>query len=750
MTIPVSGAEDITKNQSSRKRIGLVCLAGLLAGWPAGAATNWYVATNGTGGAGTNWSTAFTNIQSAINTAAANDTIHLAGHTFGISVQITNVHVSSLTMIGGYAADTNAAELPGTNNPVLWPTTIRRTSGSIRLMLVSNVSDVVLDRLTFYGGCYDSGGSSVGGGLYLYRCTNLSILSCLFLSNAVSHGPGAPVNYGGGIYAVNVTSGLISNSVLMNNYAYGETTMYGGGLYLSGGSWTLRDAVIFGCSGTPSCYGSGAWLGGNGAFKLQNVLVAFNYAGAGVYVSGAATTAAFSNCTFYGNSASYGLALAGGTNTIRNSILFGNLSGDLSGSPGTLENNLIGDGTSNGVSGNFAADPLFEYPLCYLATNSPCIGRGNTDALSAGVTSRTSFTNGFTYADPTNLVNLGYHYPEGLVFDLDLYVSPAGTNTNDGLSWDTPVRTITKALVLAAKRTRIHIAAGTYTTGESFPLTIANNRTVQLLGTNAAATVINAAGSSQRVLYMYDTMGANRCEGLTLQGGNYYSAYGGGLYALRALMTFRNCVVATNIAYRAEDAGTTDMYGGGIYAWSSGILLEGTIISNNNVRGTRYNYGYGGGVCANYGRMLIKDCVFSRNYAAADRSSGAHDTSYGNGGALHIQSSAMVEIRNSLVVTNWCKYGAGISIASGKLILENVTVARQPAGYLYAVYLAGGGPRPSATRSFIIRRPARSMARPRSWPTVVSATGQAAASTATSALTRCSSIPPAAITTCKA
>ena len=70
----------------------------------------WYVATNGNGSAGTSWTTAYTNLQQALDAANGGDTIYIAGHTFNsnTTVQLISQLVwtnKGLTILGGYAAD---------------------------------------------------------------------------------------------------------------------------------------------------------------------------------------------------------------------------------------------------------------------------------------------------------------------------------------------------------------------------------------------------------------------------------------------------------------------------------------------------------------------------------------------------------------------------------------------------------------------------------------------------------------------
>jgi hypothetical protein len=104
-------------------------LVPLTAAGPAGASL-WYVATNGSApNDGTKWSTAYTNVQAALDAAVAGATICLAGQTFPLTTQLTWSGKTNVAIRGAYSA-TNDADLPGPCDPRRWPTAIVRASGA--------------------------------------------------------------------------------------------------------------------------------------------------------------------------------------------------------------------------------------------------------------------------------------------------------------------------------------------------------------------------------------------------------------------------------------------------------------------------------------------------------------------------------------------------------------------------------------------------------------------------------------------
>ncbi|MFW5739547.1 MAG: choice-of-anchor D domain-containing protein, partial [Myxococcota bacterium] len=60
----------------------------------------------------------------------------------------------------------------------------------------------------------------------------------------------------------------------------------------------------------------------------------------------------------------------------------------------------------------------------------------------------------------------------------DIFVSTSGVNTNDGRSWATAVKTITRGLELAQTNWTVHVEGGSYGNGESYPLALPAGVTV--------------------------------------------------------------------------------------------------------------------------------------------------------------------------------------------------------------------------------------------------------------------------------
>ncbi len=86
----------------------------------------------------------------------------------------------------------------------------------------------------------------------------------------------------------------------------------------------------------------------------------------------------------------------------------------------------------------------------------------------------------------------------GMASGMDLYVDPVnGDDSNDGFSWETAVKTITRA----SSASHIHLAEGTFSeaSGEVFPILL-THRDFLLSGQGYEKTIIDAGGSAEVII----------------------------------------------------------------------------------------------------------------------------------------------------------------------------------------------------------------------------------------------------------
>lgn len=661
----------------------------------------WYVATNAShtfdGGS---WTTAFTNVQDALDTAFPGDTIYLAGHNFSVTNQLEwFAGKDDISLLGGY----EGAGSPGSFDPEQWPTVITRNPAyNTRLLFVDGAANVVIARLALTGGNPVQPTDISGGGAMVVRnADNFTMRDCRLRENFIE-GQHNSDCYGGALYILNST-GTISNTVFTANTVLGRAGVgYGGGLNVSGGAMHLRDLVFLGnrsrgyWAGEAGRRGYGGGLsfrGGN--HTVRNTLLFLNQArrhmvltatdGAGIHVANNATVS-IENATVYGHS-SEGLYIVSGTVSIKNSI-FARNNPDIGGpvTPAALSHSFIGDGTGGGTVNILTGDPGFNEEWFYLASDSHCRNAGDGLVSAAGLAGYTVSTDG-TPESTDATVSMGYHYPPGAALApfTEYYVSETG---NDGAAGDAdnPFRTIAHSLSTPGERVRIHLLSGTHDSAVEFPLRIEDRGTVQIIGADPATTFIDGVNVNHtRLFEIRNAYGNNRISGVTLRngGGSVPTmddlTAGGAIFLGRARLTIEDCVLEQNLANVGATAGGIGIQtlgGGALGAKQAALDIRRATFRENE---TRQRSG-GGAILTHSTVGVIENCVFQNNVIDSLTGPGGHNRS-AMGGALHLARSC-IDIRDTLLTGNKAissqggeSAGGGLFHGDGRISLRNVVFA---------------------------------------------------------------------------
>jgi hypothetical protein len=346
----------------------------------------------------TNWATAATDIQHAVDVADPSDEIVVTngvyasgGRAVGTDVLLNRVALNKpltlcsvngpeVTIIQGY-------QVPGTTNG----------DGAIRCVYLDNGAS--LSGFTLTNGAtravYDSHPfrESSGGGL---RCeaTNAVVSNCVIIGNSAHTGGGGGV-YGATLNNCTLTgnsalfgggadSGTLNNCVLTGNSADAG----GGAMNCSLNNCTLTgnsadwwgggayECTLYACtlrSNSTSEYGAGAIY-----CSLINCTLSSNYSG---HFGGGAYNSTLNNCTLTGNSATGDYGLGGGAYgcTLNNCTLTGNYAGNWGLGNGAvtecrLVNCIVYFNTGNGFPGPNFGNGTFEH-CC--TTPLPTDGVGN-------------------------------------------------------------------------------------------------------------------------------------------------------------------------------------------------------------------------------------------------------------------------------------------------------------------------------------------------------------------------------------
>lgn len=269
----------------------------------------------------TNWLTAATNIQDAIDAAAAGDFIIVSNGLYNYGGRAVYGIATNRVVVD------KAVTVHSVNGPsatTIAGTTVAGTDYQVRCVYLTNGATLSGFTLT-NGACRHSGdltNEQSGGGAWCEP--GGVIINCIVIRNA---GSGKSGSKGGGIYG-----GTVINSTILTNFAY-----FGGG---------VASANVFNCliaSNTVYLSGSAGGSGAYGSRLSRCFLTANNGDGNG----GGANGCTLDNCVLSNNSCWYD---GGGAynSTLTNCVLFGNSSGNGGGAfMATLFNCLIISNTAS-------------------------------------------------------------------------------------------------------------------------------------------------------------------------------------------------------------------------------------------------------------------------------------------------------------------------------------------------------------------------------------------------------------------
>jgi len=208
--------------------------------------------------------------------------------------------------------------------------------------------------------CDFANNSAHKGGGVMSIGASLAILDCAFANNAAG--------LGGGISNSSILS-IARTSFTSNTAIFDGTTCKGGGIYNDSVTATIADCTFVGNSAVVSAGSNG---GGGGMFHeskafplitnctfYKNSATGTSSDGGGIYLRG---NASMLNCTFVGNSTKGtggGIYAFSSSATVRNSILWGNIPQQISGSTPSLSYCAVEGGFAGGTD---------------IITNDPLIG----------------------------------------------------------------------------------------------------------------------------------------------------------------------------------------------------------------------------------------------------------------------------------------------------------------------------------------------------------------------------------------
>lgn len=532
-----------------------------------------------------------------------------------------------------------------------------------RALEIFGCHGLCITNIAVTGGQNKLGGLNYGGGIRLRACRGV-FQSCAITNNLVATSWSQSDTYAGGLFVRGNSSSVTLDGCLVADNDIGSTggrQAYGGGLATEYAGMLAISNCIIRNNGAVSANmkkGGGVFIKAPSKFDIFNTLFVGNRStgdGAAVYSDVAGTMA---NCTVADNLVSVPLV---GSIKLLNSICTGN---------------AAAPAAAVALDHTMTTDPGFVGDSYLVETGSAAIDAGSVTAESLGLGEPMTIRADGIY--DTDLVDLGYHRVSTgpVVAITDLYVSPTGSDANDGLDADHPLRSITKALSLVQNNTTVHLSAGAYDVehGEVFPLTL-EKPGMKLVCEDGQAFVDATGGEGS-------ALAVQAAQNFTLRNIVFANAWhlgmnGGGLDIRNSSGCIDGCVVSNCVVSMNSPTETTSA-GGGLYFLNAVVAMTNCVIVRNGTDITTSNNprSHGGGLYVEGASSVeLVRCSLVSNYL-----SNAGFGTWGAAAGLPLNGgNASLKLRSCLVVGNRRKDGSSVKSALsapyGTLVVENCTIA---------------------------------------------------------------------------
>ena len=518
------------------------------------------------------------------------------------------------------------------------------------------------------------GSAGQGGGIYV-QSSSPTVANCVIIANSAT-------SQGGGVYVESGNPKLI-NCTISANQGYQS----GGGICVSSGSISLEGCTVVGNMLTYPYYTSGGGLffaSSNATATITGGEIRSNSAtyGGGIYGG----TVSITNCAIGGNVSQYpggDIGHGGGIDSSSVTITGGSLTDNMTDGSGGALYNVSGQVNGCMISGNTAvldggavwSSGALTLSWCTLEENTASAtggawykSSGTAVVQSCQVKNNNALTTGGLWLGGGLTTVLGSTFCGNGVNITGQWMN-AGGNTLQGacdgsgattLHVPSEYATIQSAIDSSYAGDVVEVGPGIYTESLNF-----GGRAIIVRSTaGAIETVVDPVNG--RCFTASGQKGASaRLEGFTLRGGS--AGQGGGIYVQSSSPTVANCVIIANSA---------TSQGGGVYVESGNPKLINCTISANQ------GYQSGGGICVSSGSISLEGCTVVGNMLTYPY--------YTSGGGLFFASSnATATITGGEIRSNSATYGGGIY--GGTVSITNCAIGGNVSQYPGGDIGHGGG-----------------------------------------------------------
>ncbi len=493
---------------------------------------------------------------------------------------------------------------------------------------------------------------------------NGSVLDGLTIRNGYVSG-GYVSNRGGGIRIGSVSSPLIRNCKIKQNKATGS----GSGIYVASSATVFENCVI------SFNEGSGMYLDGSSGGPLTvtgctfESNLTFGFYGGTVNMTGCSIRnnmqtgvqcqGTVHNCVFTGNQGATGAGLTISGGSVTNCTFSGNASASVGGAIYCNPSGTIVIGGSPGAGNTFSGNSAGSGADVFCNVNESVI-----------VNARYNTFSGSCYSDyqvsPQEAFDLTGCASGETLINQDVYVSTAGDDAADGLSWETAFRSVRRAAGKVygtlENPVTIHVAAGQYSpslTGECFPLAMLDY--VRIDGEGADQTIFDVENTAGCLVASYDS----DCSvyGLTLANG------ADGVYNLEATVVYQECDILGSLGSGVKiNHGSVTMIDCSVSDHSAfGMLIS---VAQGSFSDCRIMHNGSRGIYSSDATLDLSSCTILDNHAGSDY-----------GGGMYLDGGT-ASVSNTLIRDNTSgEDGGGISCSYGAVLsLANCVFAGNSAG----------------------------------------------------------------------